>query len=165
MIRNLERDKALALFQRVYGNSVKRTLVLNDGTPSGWSETDFYPEVGGCEILIDDIQVPDNFRAFVTMLLTEYQQSKENIFFLEEEYLNGRAGVAVECDYRSLHDLVRFVELGLNLDTLLVDERTSWVLKMHHEGFGYFSGTKILCERICNDDSLRPLSSVPKWER
>lgn len=103
MIKKLQRKDAVEPFNRIYAESDRRTLIIDDGSESGWKETDSFPKVGECEVLIKDIQIPENLRAFLLVLRDFYANKREEtFFFFEEEYVAARESIQVERDLNSL---------------------------------------------------------------
>lgn len=147
MIRKLPERDVVEIFKRIYTGSSKKTLVIDDGSASGWEETDRFPKVGVCELLINDIHTPEHLRTFFAVLRRQYSRQKEmRFFFLEEEYVRDRPSIEIECDENLADEVVKLVDEGPNFNVVLVDASFNWALKLHHESFGYFSGE----EEICN---------------
>lgn len=163
MIRKLQRENAVELFRRIYADSNRRTLVIDDGSASGWKETDSFPRIGDCELLIKDIQVPENLRVFIAVLRDYYaNKTEETFFYFEEEYVAGRERIQIECDLSALSKIVNLVDDGPNFNAVLFDAPFSWALKLHHESFGYFSGDKSICNLLRSSD-LANLIRDPVW--
>ena len=164
MIKKLQERKAVELFTRIYAHSERRTLIIDDGTQSGWKETDRFPSIGECELVIKDIQVPKHLNAFISSLHDYYANKREETFFyFEEEYVKGREAIEIECDLSSLVEIVSFVDDGPNFNAILFDASLTWVLKFHHESIGYFSGIRELCDRLRNSGLLTHLVADPVW--
>lgn len=160
----VDRKTALELFKRIYAGSPDRTLVIDDGSASGWEETDGFSKVGEEELLINDIQTPENLFSFFSVLREYYaNRPEETFFFLQEESLSGIKTIDVECDLSSLDAIVEFVDDAPNLNAILFDASFTWALKFHHELFGYFSGPKEIWDRLRKSESLTPLVVDPVW--
>lgn len=163
MIKKLEQGAAVELFNRVYKDSPKRILLIDDGSPSGWKESDTFPKIGECELLINDIQIPVNLISLISLLHTYYANKEDGtFFFLQEEYSRASEIIYVECDLASLDEIVKFVDDVPNLNALLFDASFSWALRFHHESFGYFSGDKSICNLLRSSD-LANLIRDPVW--
>lgn len=162
MIKKLQKEHAVELLKRIYKDSSERTLIIEDGSPSVWKETSIFPKVGECLLILKDIQVPENLRAFISILRDYYARQKDDIrfFFLEEECLSGREPVDVECDLNSLNEIVKFVEDAPNLNTVLFDASFSFALKLHHESFGYFTGKEEICNLLRNNQTLSAVDPI-----
>jgi hypothetical protein len=153
MIRKVEEKTAVELFKRIYRDSAKRTLLIDDGSTSGWEETDTFPKIGACELLIDDIQAPINLTSFLSMVRDYYlKKPDETFFFMQEEEVTGSECVEIVCDLSSLEEIVRLANNTRGLNAVLCDASFAWALKFHHEGFGYFSGEEDICNLLRNSE-------------
>ncbi|MDQ1637574.1 MAG: hypothetical protein QOF62_913 [Pyrinomonadaceae bacterium] len=162
MIKKLQKEDAVEVLRRIYKDSSTKTLIIDDGSSSGWQETDRFPKMGECELLIKDIQIPENLHAFLTEVREYYSTQKEARFlFLEEEYVKARETIEVECDEASLDEILKFVDDAPNFDAVLVDASFSWVLKLHHESFGYFTGSNQICNALKSNQTLSRLLQNP----
>ncbi len=163
MIKKLQESASAELFKKIYGASPQRTLLIDDGTSSRWQETDVFPKVGEDELLISDVQTSDNLKSFITVLHSHYvNMQDETFFFLQEEYISGSEPVRLECDLDSLDEIVKFIDEAPNLNAILFDSPCSWLLKFHHELFGYFSGDRELCTQLRNSELEEQITN-PVW--
>lgn len=162
MIRKVDTKTAVELFKRSYGDSTNRSLLIDDGSPSGWKESDIFPKIGDCELLIGDIQAPANLKSFLSLVRTYCLKKDETFYFLQEESVSGSEAIHVECDLISLDETIKFVNDAPNLNAVLFDASFTWALKFHHELFGYFSGEEEFCNLLRNTE-LANLVQEPVW--
>lgn len=163
MIKKLQESTAAALLKKIHSVSPKRTLMIDDGTSSRWQEVDIFPKVGEDELLISDVQTPDNLKSFISILRIRYtNKQNETFFFLQEEFVSGTEIIDLECDLNSLDKIVKFIDEAPNLNAILFDSSCSWVLKFHHELFGYFSGDRELCNQLRNSELGEQITN-PIW--
>jgi|GEM_PF-4677769 len=160
----LDDNKLMNLIgDRFYKNCPKRTLLLNDGSPQPWKETGRFPQLGSQEILIKDIQSLSNLEIFVSLLLKYYSGSTGIFYFRQEEVSSGTTPLTLQFDTSDISELVAVFPQTNNLDSILVDSQMTWLVKFHHELFGYVSGSREFVDLIKSSD-LRHLVSNPVWE-
>jgi hypothetical protein len=149
---------------RLYKNCPKRTLLLDDGSSQPWKETGRFPQLGDQEILIRNIQTLSNLKIFVSLLLKYYSGSTGIFYFRQEEVSSGTVPLTLQFEMRDILELIEIFPQTNNLDSILVDSQMTWLIKFHHELFGYVSGSREFVDLIKSSD-LSNFVDKPVWEK
>lgn len=151
-------------YNALYANVAKRTLEWQDYRGVDWPEKDWFPAIGSCELLINNVKGDDTFSTLLAVLRRYFSDSPQmKFYFVEEEFMGG--GPPRDYEY-FVEDLEQIEQSDLYRSTctsVLFDERYTCALKLHHEGFAYFSGPKQVCNSVRGCESLAPLIKDVRW--
>jgi hypothetical protein len=150
---------------KLYGNRARRTLLRRDFRNIEWPETDWFPSVGSCELLINNIKRADIFGGFCQVLRKFFRQRSVREFHLiQEEATTDEIPQNLEFDITDLSEIEKSALFRSNYSSVLCDENCTFALKLHYEGFGYLSGPDKLCEALRENCVLARVIEDVRWK-
>src|SRR5438132_11846521 len=79
-----------AKYKPLYTGRAKKTIAWKDYRGVDWPQTDWFPDVGPCELLINKIKPNFTLKAVLTVLCNYFAKDPaKKFYFLQEELLGG----------------------------------------------------------------------------
>jgi hypothetical protein len=155
----------LSKYKPLYAGALRRTLAWKDHRGVDWPEKDWFSRLGPCELLIKDISERKAIRAVLAVLQNHFANERsKKFYFIQEEALSGEPTRDYEHTVDNLNQIEGSELYESNFTAVLFDDRYTFALKLHNEGFGYFSGPEELCNALRQTQSLAPLIEDVHWQ-
>jgi hypothetical protein len=130
-----------------------------------WPEKDWFPSVGSCELLINNVKQSEIFGDFCNTLRKFFGESSTRKFYLiQEEVAGDETPEDLEFSITNLSEIPQSRLFGSSYNSLLCDEDFTFALKLHHERFGFLSGPDKLCEILRQGAAIRPALEEVQWK-
>jgi hypothetical protein len=151
-------------YESLYAGTVRRTIAWKDYRGVDWPEKDWFPSIGACELLINHINQSITLKAFLTALREHFLDDQaRKFYFVQEECVSGETPRDYQFTIENISEIEGSELYDSNFSSVLFDERYTFALKLHNEGFGYFSGPEKFCESLRENATLVPLISDVQW--
>jgi hypothetical protein len=155
----------LSKYKSLYAGAIRRTLAWKDRRGVDWPEKDWFPRLGPCELLINDINQSRTLRAVLAVLQNHFANDlSKKFYFVQEEALSGEPTRDYEHTVDNLNQIERSELYKSSFTAVLFDDRYTFALKLHNEGFGYLSGPEELCNGLRETESLAPVIENVHWQ-